>query len=61
MARQLAFLHYLPAFEAVARLSSMREAAEELNLSPSAISLQIKKLSEATGIALFEKSGRTSP
>lgn len=58
MARQLMFLQYLPAFDAVSRLGSVRAAAEELNLSPSAISLQIKKLSETTGITLFEKSGR---
>ncbi|MBE7731411.1 LysR family transcriptional regulator [Komagataeibacter sp. FXV3] len=39
MSRTLAYLHYLPAFEAVARLGSVRGAAYELNLSPSAISL----------------------
>ncbi|MCF1505945.1 LysR family transcriptional regulator [Afifella sp. H1R] len=58
MARSLSFLHYLPAFRAVARLNSIRGAAEELNLSPSAVSLQIKKLGEATGIELFDKVGR---
>ena len=58
MARFAMYLQYLPAFEAAARLGSVRRAAEELNLSPSAISLQLKKLAEVTGIALFEKSGR---
>lgn len=58
MARTLAFLHYLPAFEAVSRHESVRGAAEELNLSPSAVSLQMKKLSDSTGIKLFEKDGR---
>ncbi|WP_448953119.1 LysR family transcriptional regulator [Labrys neptuniae] len=58
MARLLVYLQYLPAFEATARLASLRRAAEELNLSPSAISLQLKKLTEATGITLFEKAGR---
>jgi LysR family glycine cleavage system transcriptional activator len=58
MARTLTFLHYLPAFEAVARLRSVRGAAQELNLSPGAISFQMKKLGEATGITLFEKDGR---
>lgn len=57
-ARSLTFIRYLPAFQTVARLGSIRGAAEELNLSPSAISLQIKKLGEETGIALFEKAGR---
>lgn len=52
------YLQYLPAFEATARLGGVRQAADELHLSPSAISLQLKKLSEATGITLFEKSGR---
>jgi LysR family transcriptional regulator, glycine cleavage system transcriptional activator len=52
------YLQYLPAFEAVARLGSVRKAAEELNLSPSAISLQLKRLTEVTGIPLLEKAGR---
>lgn len=58
MARFLRYLRYLPAFETVFRLGSIRGAAEELNLSPSAVSLQLKKLSEATGIVLFERAGR---
>lgn len=52
------YLQYLPAFEATARLGGVRLAAEELNLSPSAISLQLKKLGDATGIVLFQKVGR---
>jgi LysR family transcriptional regulator, glycine cleavage system transcriptional activator len=58
VARPATYLQYLPAFEAVSRHGSLRQAAEELNLSPGAISLQLKKLAEATGIVLFEKSGR---
>ncbi len=58
MSRMLPYLQYLPAFEAAARLGSVRQAADELNLSPSAVSLQLKKLGDATGIALFRKSGR---
>ena len=58
MSRLPPYLQYLPAFEATARLGGVRHAAEELNLSPSAISLQLKKLSDATGIILFQKSGR---
>lgn len=58
MSRLPPYLQYLPAFEATARLGGVRHAAEELNLSSSAISLQLKKLSDATGIVLFRKSGR---
>lgn len=58
MSRLPPYLQYLPAFEATARLGGVRHAAEELNLSPSAISLQLKKLSDATGIVLFQKAGR---
>jgi len=43
----------LPAFEAAARLASFRAAAEELHLTPSAISHQIRLLEEAVGVALF--------
>lgn len=58
MSRPPAYLKYLPAFEAIVRLGGVRHAAEELNLSPGAISLQIRKLGEATGIALFQRAGR---
>lgn len=58
LARPLTYLQYLPAFQATARLGSIRGAASELRLSASAVSLQIKKLSDLTGICLFEKSGR---
>lgn len=58
MNRLAQYLQYLPAFEATARLGGVRQAAEELNLSPSAVSLQLKKLGGATGIVLFRKSGR---
>lgn len=58
MTRSLAFLPYLRVFEAVARLGTLKGAAEELHLSPGAISLQLRKLSERTGATLFEKAGR---
>ncbi|CAM5764821.1 transcriptional regulator [Mesorhizobium amorphae] len=58
MVRPLAFLPYLKAFEAVSRLGTLRGAADELHLSPSAISLQLRKLGDATGIVLFERDGR---
>ena len=56
--RSLGFLQYLRAFEAVARIGTLRGAADELALSPSAVSLQLRKLGEATGLMLFRKSGR---
>lgn len=58
MVRPLAFLPYLRVFEAVSRLGTLRAAAEELHLSPSAVSLQLRKLNEVTGLVLFERSGR---
>ncbi|KZY41381.1 hypothetical protein A3731_12110 [Roseovarius sp. HI0049] len=58
MPRRLTYLQYLPAFDAVVRKGSVRAAAEELNLSPGAVSLQIRNLSDTLGVALFERSGR---
>ncbi len=43
----------LCAFEAAARTSSFTRAAEELNLTQSAVSRQIKALEEQIGVALF--------
>ncbi len=51
-------LHVLPAFEAAARHGSFRAAAEELHLTPSAISHQIRLLEEALGVPLFERRPR---
>jgi DNA-binding transcriptional LysR family regulator len=48
----------LRAFEAVARLGSVRLAAESLALTHGAVSRRITKLSEDLGFRLFEKSGR---
>ncbi|WP_284374872.1 LysR substrate-binding domain-containing protein [Sulfitobacter pacificus] len=45
-------------FEAVARLSRLNLAAEELRVSPSAVSQQIKSLEEAIGVALFRRVKR---
>ncbi|MDP9630416.1 UNVERIFIED_ORG: LysR family glycine cleavage system transcriptional activator [Ensifer adhaerens] len=56
--KALHFLPYLRAFEAVARIGSVRQAADELGLSPGAVSLQLRRLSETTGLTLLEKSGR---
>lgn len=46
------------AFEAVSRTQSVREAAEELAVTPAAVSQQVKSLEEWLGVALTERSGR---
>ena len=51
-------LRALQIFECVSRNSSIAGAAEELKISPSAISHQLKKLSEQVGENLFDRSGR---
>ena len=51
-------LKQLQVFEAVARLSNFTRAAEEINLTQPAVSIQIKRLEEITGLALFEQLGR---
>lgn len=48
----------LPAFEAVARLKSFTQAADELNVSQSAISHQIRALEQFLGERLFYRRGR---
>ncbi len=48
----------LPAFRAVARSQNLRVAAEELHLTHSAISQQIKQLEAQTGVTLFDRHGR---
>ncbi len=51
-------LNTLPTFRVVARLGNLRAAAEELHLTHSAVSQQIKLLEEQLGFALFERRGR---
>jgi LysR family transcriptional regulator, low CO2-responsive transcriptional regulator len=48
----------LTVFEAVARLGSVTRAAEELHLAQPTVSMQLKKLSQALELALFEPRGR---
>jgi len=48
----------LRAFEAVARIGSVREAADSLALTHGAVSRRISNLSENLGFKLFEKDGR---
>ena len=46
-------------FEAAARLSNFAEAAAELNVTPAAVSQQIKKIENRLGVQLFERTGRS--
>ncbi|MEM6382463.1 MAG: transcriptional regulator GcvA [Pseudomonadota bacterium] len=57
MAR-LPTLNGLQAFEAVARSMSFSQAAEELNLTPSAVSYQVRNLEDQLGVVLFERLNR---
>lgn len=51
-------LNSLRTFEAVARLGSMARAAQALNVQPSAVSMQIKSLTEYVGVPLLVRVGR---
>ncbi len=57
--RRLPPLHTLEAFEASARRLSFKLAAEELHLTPSAISHQIKALEAFLGFELFRRGNRS--
>lgn len=48
----------LEVFEAIARLGSFTRAAEELFLTQPTVSMQIKKLTDAVGLPLFEQVGK---
>lgn len=50
--------NHLRYFWAVAKSGKLTDAAEQLNLSQSALSAQIKKLEHQMGHALFERRGR---
>lgn len=52
-------LGWLRAFEATARLGNFTRAGEELNLTPSAVSYQIRALEARLGHKLFERRRRT--
>ncbi|MGH8805077.1 MAG: LysR substrate-binding domain-containing protein [Polaromonas sp.] len=54
MKRCLPPLNALRAFEAAARLGRMTVAAEELSVTPGAISRQVRQLELALGVPLFE-------
>ncbi len=57
--RRLPPLRALEAFVRVVRLGSARSAADELGLSPSALSRRISNLESFTGRKLFSRSGQT--
>lgn len=58
MTRRLPPLNALRAFEAAARHLSFAKAAQELNVTPAAVSHQIKGLEEQLGIKLFRRANR---
>lgn len=51
------FLHTL---DAILRHGSFAAAADDVGLTPSAVSLQVKRLEEYLGRPLFDRSGRTA-
>lgn len=58
MAKSLPPLHLFSIFEAAARLESFKLASEELFITPSAVSHQIKSLEEFIGFPLFIRKSR---
>ena len=56
MAERLPSLNALRAFEAVSRHGSIKKAAEELRVTPAAVSQQVKALEEALGTALLRRT-----
>ena len=53
-----ATLHQLRVFEATARHSSFTKAAEELFITQPTVSTQVKQLTKAVGLPLFEQIGK---
>ena len=51
-------LKQLKIFETVAETLSYTRAAEKLNMTQPAVSMQMKQLEETTGLELFERQGR---
>lgn len=56
--RQLPPLNALQVFETAARYLSFQRAAEELNVTPTAVSHQIKVLEDHLGLSLFQRRPR---
>ncbi|WP_211440730.1 transcriptional regulator GcvA [Collimonas humicola] len=57
-ARRLPPLAALRAFEAAARHVSIKSAAAELSVTPTAVSHQVRRLEDTLGIALFQRQPR---
>ncbi|HJQ62541.1 MAG TPA: transcriptional regulator GcvA [Burkholderiales bacterium] len=55
---QLPPLNSLRAFEAAARHSNFRKAADELHVTPAAVSHQVKALEDHLGVQLFRRQAR---
>jgi DNA-binding transcriptional LysR family regulator len=53
-----ATLNQFRIFDAVARNMSFARAAEELHLTPPALSIQVKQLADAAGLPLYEQIGK---
>lgn len=58
MLRHIPGLQSLKAFDASARHLNFTRAAAELNVTPAAVSHQIKELEEAVGVPLFQRTSR---
>jgi DNA-binding transcriptional LysR family regulator len=52
-------LRALQCFEAVARFNSFSKAADQLNITQSAVSHQVRQLEEYLGESMFNRKGRT--
>src|SRR5574337_254750 len=57
MLRRVTF-HQMRLIEALARNLNMTRAAEEMHMTPSAFSVQIKQLADSLGVALHEQTGK---
>lgn len=51
-------LHTLPSFRVIARTGNLRAAADELHLTHSAVSQQLRQLESALGVELFDRRAR---
>src|SRR3546814_15731945 len=58
MSERVLPLRGIAVFEAAARSSIFQAAADELNLTPSAVSHQIRLLEDILGVRLFDRVGR---
>src|SRR5215470_3020222 len=58
MSRQLPGLGAMKSFEAAARLLSFSRAADELGVTPAAISYRVRDLEDQLGVQLFQRTSR---